>query len=216
MIDTSCKKKQKEIFSSFVILCITSLDHTFVVKPVCALITPDLCMSIILGLPWLKHNKIVTDHAACACIVKDLNYDLLHPPSVPLPRPLKLRLKQQLTANRQLKKLALQELVQTVKDKWMPAREAVKEVDVIAAIRNKIATIMILNNLEQRGTHICHDYADVFKPIPHIDHLPTQFQARIKLKDAEKVIKNCSYSTPRKFADAWSTLISDHLQAGRI
>lgn len=215
-IDTSCKKKQKQILSSFVVLRVTSRDNAFLAKPVRALITPGLCMPVILGLPWLEHNKIVTDHAARSCIVKDLNYDILHPPPVPSKPPPKLRIKQQLAVNRQLKKIALQELVTTVRNKWTAASEPVKEVDVIAAIRNRIATVAILDDLEKRGIRIRHDYADVFKPIPHIDRLPTQFQARIKLKDAEKIIKNRSYSTPRKFAGAWSTLINDHLEAGRI
>ena len=215
-IDSSCKKKEKQILSSFVILRVTSLDHTFVAKPVRALITPGLCMPVILGLPWLEHNKIVCDHADRACIVKDLDYDLLHPPQVTLPKPPKPRLKQQLLQNKQLKKLALHELVKTVKERWMPTSEPVLQVDVVAAIRNRITAISVLNDLEQRGARIRHDYASVFKPIPHIDRLPTQFQARIKLKDAEQIIKNRSYSSPRKFADAWSALIDDHLRAGRI
>ena len=86
-IDTSCKKKKKQILSSFVILQLTSPDNMFVAKPVRALITPGLCMPVILGLPWLEHNQIVCDHADRACIVKDLNYDLLHPPPIVPPKP---------------------------------------------------------------------------------------------------------------------------------
>lgn len=215
-IDSSCKTKEKQILSSYVILRVSSLDQTFVAKPVRALVTPGLCMPVILGLPWLEHNKIVCDHADRSCIVKDLSYDLLHPPPIAPPRGPKLKLKQQLAANRQQKKIALQELVETVKNRWMPKSEPVKEVDVVGAIRNRIATIAILDDLEQRGTSIRQDYADVFKPIPHINRLPDQVHARIKLKDAEKIIKNRSYSTPRKFAEAWSTLIDDHLKSGRI
>jgi len=86
----------------------------------------------------------------------------------------------------------------------------------VATIRNRIATISIIDDLEKRGNQIRKDYADVFKPIPHINCLPDEFQARIRLKDVEQTIKNRSYSTPRKFADSWSVLINDHLKAGRI
>src|SRR5258705_237221 len=189
-IDSSCKRKEKKILSTFVILRVTSLDQTFVAKPVRALITPGLCMPVILGLPWLEHNKIVCDHADRACIVKGLNYDLLHPPTISPPKPPKLKLKQQLAYNKQLKKFALKELVDTVKNRWMPTSEPVKQIDVVAAIRNRITAISVLDDLEQRGARIRQDFSSVFKPIPHIDRLPTQFQARIKLKDAEKIIKN--------------------------
>lgn len=37
-----------------------------------------------------------------------------------------------------------------------------------------------------------------------------------QLKDATKVIECRSYSTPRKFRDAWETLISEHVKAGRL
>jgi hypothetical protein len=218
-INTSCKEKKKQLLSSYVILRVTSLDHSFVAKPVRALITPGLCMPIILGLPWLEHNKIVCDHADRSCIVKDLNYDLLRPPAILPPAPRKLKIREQIAITKKLKKLALRDLIDKFKTDWALRRAAddkVKEVDVVAAIRTRIATISILDDLEKRGAQIRQDYATVFKPIPHMNQLPTQFQARIKLKDAEKTIKNRSYSTPRKFAEAWSVLIADHLKAGRI
>jgi hypothetical protein len=38
----------------------------------------------------------------------------------------------------------------------------------------------------------------------------------IKIKDAYKTISKCSYQSPRKYKDAWQTLIQTHLDAGRI
>ena len=60
------------------------------------------------------------------------------------------------------------------------------------------------------------DYCDIFKEIPHLDELPTDVYCRIHLKDASQTIKTCSYSTPRKYRDAWQILIKQHLDAGRI
>lgn len=41
-------------------------------------------------------------------------------------------------------------------------------------------------------------------------------RARIMLKDASKTITTRTYSCPRKYHDAWKTLIQQHLDAGRI
>jgi len=39
---------------------------------------------------------------------------------------------------------------------------------------------------------------------------------RIRLKDATKCVQTRTYSTPRKYREAWATLIQQHLDAGRI
>jgi hypothetical protein len=59
-------------------------------------------------------------------------------------------------------------------------------------------------------------YSDVFDAIPHLDELPTNVYCCIKLKDDTKTIATRSYSTPRKYKEVWSTLIQQHLDAGRI
>jgi len=46
-----------------------------------AVVTPGLCTDVILGLPFLKVNKIVTDHSNNTCVAKDHGYDLLNPPA---------------------------------------------------------------------------------------------------------------------------------------
>ena len=43
-----------------------------------AVVTPGLCTDVILGLPFLKVNKIVTDHSNNTCVAKDHGYDLLN------------------------------------------------------------------------------------------------------------------------------------------
>ena len=49
-------------------------------RTVRAVVTPGLCMDIILGLPFLRTNKIVIDHEQNTCVAKASGYDLLHPP----------------------------------------------------------------------------------------------------------------------------------------
>jgi hypothetical protein len=56
----------------------------------------------------------------------------------------------------------------------------------------------------------------LFQPIPHVDKLPTDFMAEIKLKDPNLNVKNCSYSCSHKYCAAWQTLLNQHLAAGQI
>jgi hypothetical protein len=46
--------------------------------------------------------------------------------------------------------------------------------------------------------------------------LPTDVQCEIQMKSAYKSLSKRSYSSPRKYRDAWNTLIQKHLDAGRI
>lgn len=41
-------------------------------------IANDLCVNILLGLPFFKHNKIVIDHKLDTAIDKLTGFDLLH------------------------------------------------------------------------------------------------------------------------------------------
>jgi hypothetical protein len=60
------------------------------------------------------------------------------------------------------------------------------------------------------------EFKVVFEPLPHVNKLPQNVMARIKLKNAEQTIKTRTYSCPQKFHEAWQTLIQQHLDAGRI
>jgi hypothetical protein len=94
--------------------------------------------------------------------------------------------------------------------------EPVKPVDVVAAVRERIEVLAAQEKLRSMSSEIIAEFPDVFSPIPHIDSLPTDVYCRIKLKDPNKVIHTRSYSTPRKYREAWATLIQQHLDAGRI
>lgn len=52
----------------------------YVVKTVCALISATLCVPVLLGLLFLKHNNIVIDTESHIAIDKIMNFDLLQPP----------------------------------------------------------------------------------------------------------------------------------------
>ena len=72
--------------ANYVILSLSLLNNAWTSCPIRTLITADLCVNILLGLPFLKHNKIVIDHDADTAIAKDSNFDLLNENSFILPK----------------------------------------------------------------------------------------------------------------------------------
>ncbi|KIK01091.1 hypothetical protein K443DRAFT_678677, partial [Laccaria amethystina LaAM-08-1] len=67
--ESSKKQQQKKTeLYHYVKLSLALLDLHWTSRTVRTLATPGLCTPIILGLPWLSHNSIITDHAARRCI----------------------------------------------------------------------------------------------------------------------------------------------------
>ena len=106
----SSKSLSQMTLTKWVKLSVTSQDGQWTSHTVRALVAPHLCTSVILGLPFLLHNFIVTNHSACTCIDKHNNYDLLNPEPVPLLKCVKQKLKEQLKQVRADHKLMLAEL----------------------------------------------------------------------------------------------------------
>lgn len=94
--------------------------------------------------------------------------------------------------------------------------EEVKEVDVVAAVKQHIKTLMYLGQLNHLSNTVKHKYKEIFELIPHLDELPTDIYCHIKVKDATQQITTRSYNTPCKYKEAWATLIQQHLDVGRI
>jgi hypothetical protein len=94
--------------------------------------------------------------------------------------------------------------------------DPVKEVDVIAAVRVRIEALAHLDELQKRGDKIRADYRPLFEQMPPTNNLPTEVLCEIKIKDANAQFQARSYQSPRKYKDAWRTLIQGHLDAGRI
>ena len=55
-----------------------------------------------------------------------------------------------------------------------------------------------------------------FEPLPHVNELPMEPVTRIRLKDPNHTIKSCNNPCPRKWKEAWHTLLRQHLDAGQI
>lgn len=80
-------------------------------------------------------------------------------------------------------------------------------IDLVAAVRDQIEMLNTQEQLDHLSDAVKEKYKDVFSPIPHLDDLSTDIYCRIQLKDATKTFDACSYSTPHKYKEAWSTLI---------
>ena len=96
--------------TEWVKLSVTTQDGQWTSCIVHALVAPHLCTSIILGLLFLSHNFIVTNHSACTCIDKHNNYSLLNPQPAPFLKQFKPKLKEQLKQVQADCKLLLAEL----------------------------------------------------------------------------------------------------------
>jgi len=192
-------------------------------RTVRAVVTPGLCTDVILGLPFLQVNKIVTDHSSKTCIAKECGYDLLNPPPTPEPKePLMSLQEKHRDLRRSVKdqrKLLLRQLNsvgRARREKFDKECRTTSGTDVIAAIRERVEILADKAKLIERSDKLREEFKDIFDPLPHYDDLSDEIHCKINLIDASKTIKTRSYSCPRKYRDAWKTLIQQHLDAGRI
>ena len=212
------------VFHDYVSLSLSSLNNAWSSKPVRALIAPGLCSSILLGLPFLVHNKIVIDHDSRTAVVKNCGFDLLNEnsscrvaPSISKnmspkqKRLLILKLKKNVLCELKLK---CAERVQHLENNDL--FENVIPFNPISAITSRIETLACQKSLNKLEQDIKHEYRDVFRPIPHISELPTTETARIQLKNAYQTISRRQYDVPRQFRDSFATLIQQRLDSGFI
>ena len=166
-----------QTITNYVLIQPTAPIGGFSSTPLHAVITPGLCMPLILGLPFLTQNKIVCNYAKRECLVTTITppYNLLN--------------------NALPKKI---------------------DIDVITAVFERAQTLTIDEELLAREKELRTKFSSVFEPPPHFDELRREPLARIRLKDPNKEIKSRNYPCPRKWKEAWHTLLQQHLDAGRI
>ena len=219
---------QKHTFhlSDYVVLSLSSRNNAWTSRPVRALIAHNLCVSILLGLPFLKHNKIIIDHDCDTVIAKESGFDLLnesHPCSLTTPRKI---ISTQPPLNKmksilQLRRNMMLELKQKCTDRLQFLEknnlfEPIKLHSHIAFIKNTIVKLASQNELSSLENKIKFEFQSIFDPIPHIDKLPPHEPARIHLKNAYKKISTRSYTCPKQFKEAFSVLIQQRLDSGFI
>ncbi|KIK38836.1 hypothetical protein CY34DRAFT_90294, partial [Suillus luteus UH-Slu-Lm8-n1] len=208
----------KETFSlsDYVKIACTSVDSRFTSRSVRAVIAPKLCTPLLLGGPFLHHNKIVIDHELRTCIAKDDDYDLLNP-EANLPKKSCVPSPPKMAALRHEVVRELKHILPEYKLLVDESCEPLNGVDIVAAVRQHIEILASDEQLRSRDAAIKHEFIDRFPAdIPHNDSLPSDVLFRIKLKDANKVIQQRGYDCPRKYRDARKVLLEQHVNAGRL
>ena len=216
------------LLSDYVILTLSSSNNAWTSRPVRALIAHDLCTNILLGLPFLKHNKIVIDHDSDTAIAKDSGFDLLNNNKISSFSTVKasessqvLSPKQRRSSILQLRHQLFQELTWRCSERRQKLEEnnlfeTIKPPNYIASIKQTIQLLASKQKLLDLETNLKSEFKQIFEPIPHIDHLPPHEPARIHLIDAYKKISTRSYSCPRQYRDAFATLIQQRIDSGFI
>lgn len=216
-------KKTYTEFHNYVYLQLSSLNNEWTSKPVRALIAPNLCNNILLGLPFLTHNKIVVDHDERTAIDKESGFNLLDNSHV-MPRdsikkmvPPKVKRRLFLES----RKAMMVELKSKCAERLSKLTDAnlfeiPKPMNIIAAMKNRIEVLASKDKLKEYEEQLKDEFKEIFEPIPHVSMLPTKDVARIHLKDAYKKIATRNYTCPRQYRDAFKTLIQQRLDAGFI
>ena len=62
--------------------------------------------------------------------------------------------------------------------------------DILATLKEQIITLSLEEELAAQKTEICTHFAHIFEATPHVDELPIEPVARIRLKDQNHVIKS--------------------------
>ncbi|KAJ2913860.1 hypothetical protein MD484_g6573, partial [Candolleomyces efflorescens] len=226
----SALKKEKElVYNTAVPLSLSSVDHVWSSVQTFAVVVPKLVdnRDVILGLPWLMKNKIVMDYERRSAVAKGSGYDLLNPsPLAPAPRPVykKPSTRQSVSTVRQHFRAMLREL-EAVLWRRSITRTSVLEngeefldrkPEIIAAITSKIVSLNEEKEMETLSARIRSDYADVFGPVPRVADLPEHEFCRVHLKDPSLQLDSRAYPSPRKYREAWTRLIDEHVKAGRL
>jgi hypothetical protein len=191
----------------------------YAAKSVRAIIAPNLVSPVICGLPFLSHNSIVVDQAARTAIDKVQSFDLMNPTIRPPPTMPKKKFRQifnDIQADRKVMVVELKWACAHRQTEYSHTFECVKPIDVIAAVRVRVETLAAQEQLDTLSEAVKTKYSKVFNPIPHMDQLPTDVYCHINLKDTSKTITTCTYTSPRKYREAWAELIQQHLDTGRI
>jgi hypothetical protein len=213
-------QQKRGVFELLDYVSLTLFDSTsfWTAKPIRAIVCDGLCAPVILGLPFLERNNIVIDHRLRTATQNDTGFDLLNPIR-PIPQPPLLSPRQKRERILYFRRSLINQLKHVLSQRQQRLsshNDATFSLHVLAAIRTRIESLTAQTKLKELGKSLIEEFKPVFSPIPHIDNLPTDVYCRIKLKDATKTITTRSYSTPRKFRDAWQILIGQHLEAGRI
>ena len=210
---SSSSLPQKATVSRYVNLSLSSIDARFHSRTVRAIVAPSLCKPIILGVPFLERNNIIIDHGSRSCIASESNYNLLQP--APLTTPPVTPSTEDVSRLKNALRLELHKVLPLRKVLVECDSDPVAQIDLAAAVQVRVEQLATLEDLVKRDHAVKEEYKDRFpSDIPHCDTLPDDILFRVRPKDASKIIQLRSYDCPKKYKDAWHTLLQQHIAAG--
>ena len=156
-----------------------SPDSAYVSYTIKAVVTPNLCVLLLLGLPFLAVNHIVADFVACTAIDKHCNFDLLNPPLVVKPKKF-FEPAMSVVDVRREKKSMLEELVLVCKEhlkcrKGVP--EIVRPLNIAAMVKEQIEILVLQEKFGSLEKDFLSEFKDVFEPLPCVNKLPQSVTA---------------------------------------
>ena len=186
----------------------STLDNRWTSRTCKAVICPSLCCDLVLGLPFLSHNRIVVDVYSRTAVAMDSNVNILDPCN-------DLRTETSVKSDPQTLSLkAFHGICALFPDICPPLSDS--RVDPIREVKTKIRSVAAADELLSLHTEFMKEYAHLFKPVPHTSALPSDVYCTIELVDPSKKMTCRTYTCPRKFREAWKTVIDQHLANGKI
>ncbi|KAG2047333.1 hypothetical protein BDR06DRAFT_1013955 [Suillus hirtellus] len=194
------------------------MDHVYRPWTVWAIVAPNLCTPLLLGGPFLQHNRIVVDHELHTCIAKDVNYNLLQPIVVP---PIQSQMKGLWGPDLLWAKRNVVSKLKAVLPEWKDIIDdeckLVKGIDIVTAIQAHINNLVYKGELKALDAKYKSKFEDWFPvDIPHNDTMLSDVLFCLNLKDANKVVQLQSYDCPKKYRAAWKTLLDSHIESRRL
>ncbi len=206
---------------------VVTTDGSYTSRSVRAIIVPDLCYPVLLGTPFLDQNELLVDVHHRSLRDSRSNLDLLNmPQSKPPAKPVTpthrralLREREHLEARHQLTQH--QDLLRDIHMNVPPTAPHTSTqtlpATIAASVRSRVELLAFVASLKDEDLAFKTRYSDCFPDdIPHLDNLPTNVYHEINLKDANMTIVRRQYDCPRKYREAFKTLLTQHLDAGRL
>ncbi|KAJ8455559.1 hypothetical protein ONZ51_g12409 [Trametes cubensis] len=203
---------------------VSTPDQSWVSNSVRALVVPELCSPLILGTPFFTRNHILVDVFNRALWLADSGIDLTlsspHTPDAPTESAAEQRRTrdeyQHLAARLRFTqhKDLLREILERV-----PRSSSISSPSCVAAVRERVERLALQEQLSREDAEMKKRFADCFPAdIPHLDDLPSDIFHEINLKNANMTIIRRQYNCPKKYREAWKTLLQQHqrLQAGVV
>ena len=196
------------VVSEWVSFRVCTINKVWQSKCVYAKVAPGLCCDVILGLPFLSRNRLVTD-AYARTVKSPEGLDIMHFANQASSKP---------------KGSSMHSISHVSRFENQPIplasrgrRPDLSPVEMACHVRKAIERIAASVSLDQYEQAMRTKYSDRFpSDLPHVNHLPTEPVHRILLKDSDQGFKSRQYPCPQKYRDAWRALLDEHLKAGRI